>query len=200
VGYIKSAREIALEKTAGEKLSAQEIAEIKQQEKIDSILAKYYKDQIEPDQLWYQLKELHVKYLKQAQNSFLKSLTYQSNTYDFEKRKKGILAIENLKKTNQSSDIEHYFNQLTKLQEEFQKEKDQLIQYVRQDLEKNPQKRLQTFQQGNQIVIKELSVEEVLEQDKGLKQRLNQMEKKYKENFNLLKGKIADLFQEINDN
>jgi hypothetical protein len=200
VGYIKSAREIALEKTAGEKLSAQEIAEIKQQEKIDSILAKYYKDQIEPDQLWYQLKELHVKYLKQAQNSFLKSLTYQSNTYDFEKRKKGILAIENLKKTNQSSDIEHYFNQLTKLQKEFQKEKDQLIQYVKKDLERNPQKRLQTFQQGNQIVIKELSVEEVLEQDKGLKQRLNQMEKKYKENFNLLKGKIADLFQEINDN
>jgi len=200
VGYIKSAREIALEKTAGEKLSAQEIAEIKQQEKIDSILAKYYKDQIEPDQLWYQLKELHVKYLKQAQNSFLKSLTYQSNTYDFEKRKKGILAIENLKKTNQSSDIEHYFNQLTKLQKEFQKEKDQLIQYVRQDLEKNPQKRLQTFQQGNQIVIKELSVEEVLEQDKGLKQRLNQIEKKYKEYFNLFKGKMADLFQEINDN
>ncbi len=200
MGYIKSAREIALEKTAGEKLSAQEIAEIKQQEKIDSILAKYYKDQIEPDQLWYQLKELHVKYLKQAQNSFLKSLTYQSNTYDFEKRKKGILAIENLKKTNQSSDIEHYFNQLTKLQKEFQKEKDQLIQYVKKDLERNPQKRLQTFQQGNQIVIKELSVEEVLEQDKGLKQRLNQMEKKYKENFNLLKGKIADLFQEINDN
>ncbi|MDD3655178.1 MAG: hypothetical protein PHI72_00205 [Atribacterota bacterium] len=200
MGYIKSAREIALEKTAGEKLSAQEIAEIKQQEKIDSILAKYYKDQIEPDQLWYQLKELHVKYLKQVQNSFLKSLTYQSNAYDFEKRKKGILAIENLKKTNQSSDIEHYFNQLTKLQEEFQKEKDQLIQYVRQDLEKNPQKRLQTFQQGNQIVIKELSVEEVLEQDKGLKQRLNQIEKKYKEYFNLFKGKMADLFQEINDN
>ena len=109
MGYIKSAREIALEKTANEKLSTQEIAEIKQQEKINSILAKYYKDQIEPDELWHHFKEIPFKYLIQAQNSFIKSLTFQSNDYDFEKRKRGVLAIENLKKTNQSSNIEYYF-------------------------------------------------------------------------------------------
>ena len=54
---IKSAREIALEKSKKiERLSAQEMAEIKQEEKIDAILAQYYKDQIESDDLWYRLK------------------------------------------------------------------------------------------------------------------------------------------------
>jgi len=181
VGYIKSAREIALEKTEKEKLSAQEIAEIKQQEKISSILAKYYKNQIEPDELWHHFKGIPLKYLIEAQNSFIKSLTFQSNDYDFEKRKKGVLAIENLKESNQSSNIEYYFEQLSKMQREFQKSKEQLIDYVREDLKRNPQKKLQTFQQGNQIIIKELSVEEVLEQDRVLKQKLNQMEKQYKE-------------------
>ncbi|MDD3538677.1 MAG: hypothetical protein PHP36_01145 [Atribacterota bacterium] len=193
MGYIKSAREIALEKTEKEKLSAQEIAEIKQQEKISSILAKYYKNQIEPDELWHHFKGIPLKYLIEAQNSFIKSLTFQSNDYDFEKRKKGVLAIENLKESNQSSNIEYYFEQLSKMQREFQKSKEQLIDYVREDLKRNPQKKLQTFQQGNQIIIKELSVEEVLEQDRVLKQKLNQMEKQYKEKFNQTKEKLANI-------
>ena len=193
MGYIKSAREIALEKTEKEKLSAQEIAEIKQQEKISSILAKYYKNQIEPDELWHHFKGIPLKYLIEAQNSFIKSLTFQSNDYDFEKRKKGVLAIENLKESNQSSNIEYYFEQLSKMQREFQKSKEQLIDYVREDLKRNPQKKLQTFQQGNQIIIKELSVEEVLEQDRVLKQKLNQMEKQYKEKFNQTKEKLTNI-------
>lgn len=193
MGYIKSAREIALEKIENEKLNAQEISEIKQQEKINSILAKYYKDQIEPDELWHYFKGIPLKYLIEAQNSFIKSLTFQSNDYDFEKRKKGVLAIENLKKLNQSSNIEYYFEQLSKMQREFQKSKEQLIDYVREDLKRNPQKKLQTFQQGNQIIIKELSIEEVLEQDRVLKQKLNQMEKQYKEKFNQTKEKLANI-------
>lgn len=193
MGYIKSAREIALEKIENEKLNAQEISEIKQQEKINSILAKYYKDQIEPDELWHYFKGIPLKYLIEAQNSFIKSLTFQSNDYDFEKRKKGVLAIENLKESNQSSNIEYYFEQLSKMQREFQKSKEQLIDYVREDLKRNPQKKLQTFQQGNQIIIKELSIEEVLEQDRVLKQKLNQMEKQYKEKFNQTKEKLANI-------
>jgi flagellar biosynthesis component FlhA len=79
------------------------------------------------------------------------------------------------------------------MQREFQKSKEQLIDYVREDLKRNPQKKLQTFQQGNQIIIKELSIEEVLEQDRVLKQKLNQMEKQYKEKFNQTKEKLANI-------
>ena len=196
MSYIKSALEIALEKTAGEKLTPQEIAEIKQQKKIDSLLAKYYKDQINAEQLWHQFKELPGQYLIKAQNSFLRSLAFQSSPYDVEKRETGIMALESLKKSNQSSDIEHYFKQLVKSQDDFKKEKEELTESLAKELEDNPERRLQTFQQGSQIIIKELTVQEVMEQDEELKERLNQMEKKYMQRFNLLKEKVADLIKQ----
>ncbi|HOF02467.1 MAG TPA: hypothetical protein PLT58_00650 [Atribacterota bacterium] len=199
MGFLKTAREIALEKTSSDKLNSQEIADIKQHTKIDTILAKYYKDQIEPDQLWHHLKEIPEKYFGQVQNNFLRSFTFQSNPYDADKRKRGLLAVENLKKINRSSDIENYFDQLIQVQKDFQDEVDRLIEYVKEDLEKNPEKRLQTFQQGNQIIIKELTVEEILEQDKGLKQKLNQIEKKYSTKFNQLKEKMAILLNKTEE-
>lgn len=98
MGFLKTAREIALEKTSGDKLNSQEIVDIKEQVKIDTIIAKYYKDQIEPDQLWHHLKEIPERYLRHIQNNFLRSFTFQSNPYDADKRKRGLLAVENLKK------------------------------------------------------------------------------------------------------
>ena len=56
---IKSALEIALEKTSNKKLTTQEIAEIKLEEKVETILAKYYKDADRNQyQLWHYFKEL----------------------------------------------------------------------------------------------------------------------------------------------
>lgn len=88
---------------------------------------------------------------------------------------------------------------MIRVQKDFQDEVDRLIEYVKEDLEKNPEKRLQTFQQGNQIIIKELAVEEVLEQDKGLKQKLNQLEKKYSTKFNQLKEKMTILLNKTEE-
>jgi len=191
---IKSALEIALEKSKKiERLSSQEMAEIKQQEKIDAILAQYYKDQIESDDLWYRLKGISSKYLLKAQNNFLQSLTFQSNDYDIKKRRTGILAIENLKESNQSSDIEYYLQQLIKIKDEFIKNKEQLRENLQKELARDPQKRLQTFQQGNQIIVKQLSLEEALDQNQQLKQHMQQTEKQFKKQFNFAKEKLSDI-------
>lgn len=190
---IKSAREIALEKSKKiERLSSQEMAEIKQQEKIDAILAQYYKDQIESDDLWHRLNGISSKYLLKAQNNFLQSLTLQSNDYDIEKRRTGILAIENLKESNQSSDIEYYLQQLIKIKDKFIKNKEQLRENLQEELERDPQKRFQTFQQGNQIIVKKLSLEEALDQNQQLKQHMQQAEKQ----FNFVKEKLSDILNE----
>lgn len=194
---IKSAREIALEKSKKiERLSAQEMAEIKQQEKIDAILAQYYKDQIESDDLWHRLKGISSKHLLKAQNNFLQSLTFQSNDYDIKKRRTGILAIENLKESNQSSDIEYYLQQLIKIKDEFIKNKEQLRKNLREELERDPQKRFQTLQQGNQIIVKQLSLEEALDQNQQLKQHIQQAEKQFKKQFNFAKEKLSDILNE----
>ena len=191
---IKSALEIALEKSKKiERLSSQEMAEIKQQEKIDAILAQYYKDQIESDDLWHRLKGISSKYLLKAQNNFLQSLTFQSNDYDIKKRRTGILAIENLKESNQSSDIEYYLQQLIKIKDEFIKNKEQLRENLQKELARDPQKRLQTFQQGNQIIVKQLSLEEALDQNQQLKQHMQQTEKQFKKQFNFAKEKLSDI-------
>lgn len=191
---IKSALEIALEKSKNiNKLNPQELSEIKQEKKIDSILAKYYKDQIESDELWKVLKGFSNKLLIKAQNNFIQSLAFQNNDYEIEKRKNGILAIENLKEDNQSSDIEIYLEQLKNIRNEFQKNKEKIIENLKEELERDPQKRLQTLQQGNQIVVKQLSLEEALERNTQLKQNLNQLEKQLKEKFNLVKEKLSEI-------
>lgn len=191
---IKSALEIAMEKSKKiEKLSSQEMNEIRQQEKIDRILAKYYKDEIEADDLWRHLKDISNKMLINAQNNFLQSLTFQSNEFEIEKRKNGILAIENLKNDNLTSDIEFSFEQLSKIRTEFKKNKEQLMQILREELERDPQRRFQTFQQDGQIVVKQLSMEEAMEQDEQLKKNLKQLEMQFSKKYNTVKEKISNI-------
>ncbi|MFA5562969.1 MAG: hypothetical protein WDA32_02135 [Candidatus Caldatribacteriota bacterium] len=191
---IKSALEIAMEKSKKiEKLSSQEMNEIRQQEKIDRILAKYYKDDIEADDLWRHLKDISNKMLINAQNNFLQSLTFQSNEFEIEKRKNGILAIENLKNDNLTSDIEFSFEQLAKIRTEFKKNKEQLMQILREELERDPQRRFQTFQQDGQIVVKQLSMEEAMEQDEQLKKNLKQLEIQFSKKYNTVKEKISNI-------
>lgn len=191
---IKSALEIAMEKSKKiEKLSSQEMNEIRQQEKIDRILAKYYKDDIEADDLWRHLKDISNKMLINAQNNFLQSLTFQSNEFEIEKRKNGILAIENLKNDNLTSDIEFSFEQLAKIRTEFKKNKEQLMQILREELERDPQRRFQTFQQDGQIVVKQLSMEEAMEQDEQLKKNLKQLEMQFSKKYNTVKEKISNI-------
>ncbi|MFW6148259.1 MAG: hypothetical protein ACOC6D_00180 [Atribacterota bacterium] len=197
MAQIKSAREIAMEKSKKiDKLSLQEMADMKEQEKINAILAKYYKDKIEADDLWHHLKGVSRKYLLKAEKKFLQSLTFQSNNYDLEKRKKGILAIENLKKSGQYSDIEYYIQQFKKIKDDFIKNKEQLMQKFKEELDRDPQKRLQTFQQGNQVMIKQLSLEEALEQNQQSRQQLQQLEKQYKKQFSMVKEKLSDIISD----
>ena len=193
MAYIKSALEIAMEKSKKiDKLSSREMSEIKQQKKIDEVLAKYYKDQIEADELWDHLKGISNKLLINAQLNFIQSLTFQSNEYEIEKRKKGILAVENLKEENQSSDIELYFEQLSHILAEFKRNKEQLMQSLQEELEKDPQRRLQTLKQGNQIVLKQLSLEEALEQDQQLKENLKQLELQFNKKYDIVKEKLSN--------
>ncbi len=194
MAIIKSAREIAMEKTKKiEILSPKEINEIKQQEKINQILAEYYKNQIESDDLWHHFRELPDHLLTRAQNNLLQSMTFMSNAYEMEKRKNGILAVEHLKKSNQLSEIELNLKELIKTQEDYQKDKEKIIQHLREELERDPRKRLQAFQQGNQIMIKEMSIEEALGQNQELNQQLKHIEKQTRKKFDLVKAKLTEL-------
>lgn len=195
---IKSAWEIAMEKAKNiEKLSAEELEEIKQQEIIDSILAQFYKDQIGPDDLWRLIKDLSENTLIKAQHSLLQSLTFFSNDHDFKKRKNGILAIENLKNIKQSSLVEQYFDHFKKIKKSLQNDKKEFLDNVEKDLEFDPQKKMQVLRQGNQIMLKELSLEEVIDQNQQLKQEMLKIEKHWKNQFDDVKQKLLNIVNTV---
>ncbi|MBN2395467.1 MAG: hypothetical protein JXC36_03270 [Candidatus Atribacteria bacterium] len=195
---IKSAWEIAMEKAKNiEKLSAEELEEIKQQEIIDSILAQFYKDQIGPDDLWRLIKDLSENTLIKAQHSLLQSLTFFSNDHDFKKRKNGILAIENLKNIKQSSLVEQYFDHFKKIKKSLQNDKKEFLDNVEKDLEFDPQKKMQVLRQGNQIMLKELSLEEVIDQNQQLKQEMQKIEKHWKNQFDDVKQKLLNIVNTV---
>jgi len=110
--------------------------------------------------------------------------------FDIEKRKKGILAIENLKKTSKLTEIEDSFHKLSGINQGLENKKEQLIKDVKEEFERNPEKRMQTFQQGNQIMLKEIGFEEYLSQDEDFKNNLNYLEKNYQKKFDNLKKEI----------
>ena len=196
MAIIKSAKEIAMEKSKSiKKLSHDELQQIKQQQKIDHILSRYYKDKIKPDDLWSYLKNISKPYLIKAQLNLVHSLTFSSSEFEINKRKKGILAIENLKGSTNSNSIEFIFEQLKKVQKDFLNQKEQMMNKIKQELERDPQKRLQTFRQGQQVMVKQMSVEEAINQNKQLKEYLAQMENQFNSQFNQLKQKLQELME-----
>ncbi|MDD3031849.1 MAG: hypothetical protein PHF16_05695, partial [Atribacterota bacterium] len=71
--------------------------------------------------------------------------------------------------------------------------KEQLMQILREELERDPQRRFQTFQQDGQIVVKQLSMEEAMEQDEQLKKNLKQLEIQFSKKYNTVKEKISNI-------
>ncbi|HEC91475.1 MAG TPA: hypothetical protein ENI51_00515, partial [Candidatus Atribacteria bacterium] len=119
---LKSAFEIAMEKANKiNKLSPEEIEKIKDEEKIKSLLAKFYKGQITTNDLWQKLKGSKPVALKDAQLTLINSLSFKNSPYEFELRKEGILAIETLKdkKYQNVSTVESILNELILLRENY---------------------------------------------------------------------------------
>jgi hypothetical protein len=72
---VKSAFEKAMEKLAeiGE-LTPKEKEKIKDQEKLKSLLAEFYKGQLDRDGLWQRLKGSSTSFLKKAQQNLIDSM------------------------------------------------------------------------------------------------------------------------------
>lgn len=144
MGKVKSALEKAMEKAAGiGELTPEEKERIKDQEKVKSILAEFYKSQIDRDGLWQKLKGVKPFFLKEAQQHLVDSIGLGSTPEEFQLRKDGILAIENLKEKKHIPAIEQTLNSIKILQKEYQEGKERAVEELREAVESNPQLRLQ---------------------------------------------------------
>lgn len=194
---LKSAFEIAMEKANKiNKLSPEEIEKIKDEEKIKSLLAKFYKGQITTNDLWQKLKGSKPVALKDAQLTLINSLSFKNSPYEFELRKEGILAIETLKdkKYQNVSTVESILNELILLRENYNNIKETIANKLKKEIENDPQSRIKTIKQGDKIIVMHLSIEEALNENSQWKNFLIKHEEEFNQKF---KNIIEKLKREI---
>ena len=176
-------------------ITPEEKERIKDQEKIKSLLAEFYKGEINADGLWQRLKESKTLTLKEAQLNLINSLSLGSSLSEVQKRKEGILAIENLKEEQNTSVLELNLNLIEALQKRFKEEMDQVYNNLKVQVERNPQLRVQQQQvktkQGQQMtIISELTVEEAVKQLPQWQGFLSEHQKRYSQEFTAIIEKL----------
>lgn len=166
MGKVKSAFEKAMEKIAeiGE-LTPEEKEKIKDQEEVKSILAEFYKGQLDRNRLWQKLKGSKPSLLKEVQQHLMNSFGLGSTPEEFQQRKDSILAIETLKEKQNVSAVEHTLNSIKVLQKEFQEGKERAAEELREAIERNPQLRLRPVRtpDGRTVLQAALSVDEAVQ-------------------------------------
>lgn len=191
MGKVKSAFEKAMEKIAeigGP--TPEEKERIKDQEKLKSILAEFYKGLLDRDGLWQKLKGSKPTLLKEAQQHLIDSLGLGSTSEEFQQRKDGILAIETLKEKQNVSAIEHILNSIKTLQREYLEGKERAAEELKAAIERNPKLRLQPIRtpDGRTVLQAALSVDEAVQA--RLAEFISEHEKRCSQKFSGLIGKL----------
>ncbi len=181
---IKTAIEIAMEKAAriGE-LSPEEKEKIENKEKLKPIMAEFYKGKLSPNDLWQRLKGSKLSLLVETQLNLINSLRLENPQAELQKRKKGILALETLKKDQNTSMIELNLNLIEDLQRRAKEEKERAYNNLKANIEKNPQARMREVKQGQATIVMRLSADEAAKQSPQWKQFLLEHERRYSQEF-----------------
>jgi len=176
---------IAREKLAriGE-LTPEEKEEMMVSEKVNSLLSEFYQGEIDPEGLWKRLKlEGKPSLLREAQMRLIDSLSFGTTTAELRRRRDGILAMETLKKEQNTSVTELNLSLVEDLQKRYRAEIEQAYNGIKTEVERNPQLRVKQIQQGQNTVIIQLTVDEAVKQLPQWQDFLSKHEKRYNQEF-----------------
>jgi hypothetical protein len=159
--------------------------------KVDSLLSEFYQGQISPENLWKKLKEEgKPSLLREAQVRLVDSLSFGSASAELQRKRDGILAIETLKKEQNTSIIEQNLNLMEDLQKRYKAETDQVYNSIRAEVEKNPQLRVRQVKQGQGTMLVQLSVDEAIKQLPQWRDFLSSQEERYSQEFARVTDKL----------
>jgi hypothetical protein len=183
MGEVKSAFEKAMEKIKEiEGLTTEEKEELKDREKLKSLLADFYKGQLSRDQIWERFRGIRPSLLRDAQQNMADSLRLGNMPEEFQRRKDGMLAIEAVKEKKNTSAIEDTMSSMGKLQKEYRDGKERAVKELRAAIEADPQLRMrQVRTPDGRIVQTALPVEEAIQVRMG--EFLAEHEKRYEMMF-----------------
>jgi len=164
MGEVKSAFEKAMEKIKEiEGLTAEEKEEQKEREKVKSLLAAFYRGELNKDQIWERCRVIRPSLLRDAQENMVDSLRLGNMPEEFQQRKDGILAIEAVKEKKNTSAVESAVTVIGKLRKEYQDGKERAVRELRAAIEANPQLRVQQARTPDgRVVPAAMSVEEAI--------------------------------------
>jgi hypothetical protein len=180
MGEVKSAFEKAMEKIKEiEGLGPEEKEEMRDREKLRSVLAAFYKGDLKKDEIWEQLKGTRPALLKEAQENMVDSLRIGNMPEEFQMKKDGILAIEALKEKQNMAAIEHSLNSVQKVQREYSDIRQRAVEELRAAIEENPKLRMRPVRtpDGRTVLQATPSVDEAVQARVG--EFLTEHEKRY---------------------
>jgi len=120
-------------------LTQEEKEKMIESEKVNSLLSEFYQGQIAPESLWKRLREEgKPSLLKETQMRLIVSLSFGSTPAELQRKRDGILAIETLKKEQNTSIVELNLNLLEDLQKRYRAEIEQAHNRIRTEVERNP--------------------------------------------------------------
>ena len=176
---------IARERLASiSELTPEEKQKMLDSEKVNSLLSEFYQGQIDPESLWKRLREEgKPSLLREAQVRLVDSLGCGSTPAELQRKREGILAIETLKKEQNTSVIELNLKRMEELQKKYRTEIEQAYDGIRAEVERNPRLRVKQVQQGQNTVVIQLTVDEAIRQLPQWREFLSNQEKRYSQEF-----------------
>jgi len=159
-------------------------------EELKKILAPFFKEEMDAEALWHDLEEKKEAYLKEAQLMLIESIGLRNSSEQIQRRKDAVVAVESLKESGNSTFFEKQFTQAQSLQQQYQTQKKQLDEQVKQHLEQaqgQGQNPLTASQNGNadgqrgmNAQMKQQLAQKVSEFQEGYNKRFNKLIEKMK--------------------
>ena len=190
---MKSAYEKAMER-ADEVYGAEadNVNSLEIRENLKKIMAPFFKEEMDAEALWHELEDKDEAYLKEAQLMLIESIGLRNSSEQIKRRKEAVVAVESLKESGNSTFFEKQFTQAQSLQQQYQTQKKQLDEQVKQHLEQaqsqgqgqNPlaaaQNRNVDSQNGMNAQMRQQLAQKVSEFQEGYNKRFNQLIEKMK--------------------
>ncbi|MCJ7575782.1 MAG: hypothetical protein MUO80_03750 [Dehalococcoidia bacterium] len=165
-------------------LTQEEKEKMLDSEKVNSLLSEFYQGQIDPESLWKKLKaEGKSSLLREVQARLVDSLSFGSTPAELQRKRDGILAIESLKKEQNTSTIELNLRRIEDLQKRHGAEIEQAYNGIRAEVERNPRLRVKQVQQGQNTMVVQLTIDEAIKQLPQWRDFLSNQEKRYSQEF-----------------
>lgn len=189
---MKSAYEKAMERADevyGKSDSDHNSLEIR--EELKDIMAPFFKEEMDAEALWHKLEAKDDSYLKEAQLMLIESIGLRNSSEQIKRRKEAVVAVESLKESGSTTFFEKQFTQAQSLQQQYQTQKKQLDEQVKQHLEQaqsqqgqNPLAAMQggnsEGQNGMNAQMKQQLAQKVSEFQQGYNKRFNKLIEKMK--------------------